>query len=523
MVAKRKAAPSITAPTSAVTPATPTALPLDSVICGDALAVLRGLPDNSIDAIVTDPPAGISFMGRAWDSDKGGRDAWIAWLAEVMAEALRVVKPGGHALVWALPRTSHWTATALEDAGWEVRDRVAHITGQGFPKSLDISKQLDKAARRDYVLAAQRLGLRIPGNSLHDWTKAEHSPGDAWWKKFKAVISADDWQRIEREVTGQGKSGAAVIAFARDEASTYTITAPATDAARQWDGYGTALKPAVEDWWLCRKPLSESSIAANVLRWGTGGLNIAACRVELTGIAQHRTPGKGAIFANFRGDTAPEKHVRNYTGPMRYDAAGRWPANLLLSHSLWDTPEGCADDCPVAALDAQSGVSRSVGGRKGRQFRSANAIYGHSAGGSDYEPGDPGYGDTGGASRYFQTFRYVSKASRRERNAGCEALPVARKGSNYGMDGARPHTKPDYHYEASVQNTHPCVKPLALMSWLAALITPPGGVILDPFAGSGSTLCAAKAGGWRYIGVEREAEYVAIAESRLAAVKVQQP
>ena len=155
------------------------------VILGDCLEVMAAMEANSVDAVVCDPPAGIAFMGRAWDSDKGGRDAWVAWLTKVMRECYRVAKPGAHALVWALPRTSGWTHRALEDAGWEVRDCVVHFFGSGFPKSLDIGKALDKTRRRDYVIAAIDLGLSIPGNNLHDWTKAEHSPGDAWWEKFK--------------------------------------------------------------------------------------------------------------------------------------------------------------------------------------------------------------------------------------------------------------------------------------------------------------------------------------------------
>lgn len=220
---------------------------IDTVICGDALAVLKGLPENSVDAIVTDPPAAVSFMGREWDSDKGGRTQWVGWLSQVMREALRCLKPGGHALVWALPRTSHWTALALEDAGFEIRDCVYHLFGSGFPKSLDISKAIDKMADAEREVIGHVDGRGSYDGSIR--TPREKFTGNVW---------------------NNGEAGGTTLA---------PITAPATPEAQQWQGYGTALKPAVECWWLCRKPLSESSIAANVLRWSTGAINIDACRV----------------------------------------------------------------------------------------------------------------------------------------------------------------------------------------------------------------------------------------------------
>jgi len=187
---------------------------------GDCLEVMKGLADNSVDAIVTDPPAGIGFMSKEWDHDKGGREHWIAWMAEIAAECKRVLKPGGHALVWAIPRTSHWTATAWENAGLEVRDRIAHVFGSGFPKSLDISKALDKVAGK---LGTQSQGANYAGG--------DYAPRD------KTMRS--------------------------DYGYKYT---PATEAAAQWQGWGTALKPAMEDWWLLRKPISEKTVAANVLK-----------------------------------------------------------------------------------------------------------------------------------------------------------------------------------------------------------------------------------------------------------------
>lgn len=220
---------------------------------GDCLDIMRGLPSNSIDAIVTDPPAGIAFMGRAWDRDHGGRDHWIAWMSEIAAEALRLAKPGTHALVWALPRTSHWTATAWENAGWQVRDRVSHLFGSGFPKSLDVSKAID----------------RFNGDErpIHGSYKGASN------------ISADGMRYITEQ------SGHATDA---------PITSAASAASAAWEGWGTALKPAMEDWWLLRKPL-DGNVAHNVLTWGTGGLNIDGCRIGTDGGTAGAGAGAGAV------------------------------------------------------------------------------------------------------------------------------------------------------------------------------------------------------------------------------------
>ena len=203
---------------------------------GDCLEKLKLLDDNSIDALVTDPPAGIGFMGKEWDKDKGGRDGWIAWLTEIMVEAMRTMKPGAHGLVWALPRTSHWTATALENAGFEVRDCVYHLFGSGFPKSLNVGKAVDKLQGNEReITGIEKVDIGMQGGSMH---------------------SGRSVNVIERETT-KGTS--------------------------PYEGYGTALKPAVECWWLVRKPLAESTVAKNVLAYGTGGLNIDGSRIESDG------------------------------------------------------------------------------------------------------------------------------------------------------------------------------------------------------------------------------------------------
>lgn len=422
-----------------------TILPLDSVICGDALETLRGLPDASIDAIVTDPPAGIAFMGKDWDAfrrthnpadvgresvhgrmsahaphsyGESDRGYFIETMRAIFEECLRVLKPGGHALVWALPRTSHWTGTALEDAGFECRDVISHWFGSGFPKS--------------------------------------------------------------HNLTGE------------------------------WEGWGTALKPAAEFWWLCRKPLSEGTVAANVLAHGVGALNIEASRVGSENITTNGWRNTTTSAYQLNQSVAPD-----YRGDTR---AGRWPANLLLSHAPSCGPQGCALWCPVRELDAQSGTLKTGKPTVGSMATTTNA-YGQYA-----KRSLVGGGDTGGASRYFATFKYQAKASRSERNHGCEAMgdgEARAKAADYRPNDPHENTL-QTRLHGSVErrgNHHPTVKPLALMSWLIGLITPPHGIVLDCFAGSGSTLVAAKEGGWRYIGIEREQEYVAIIQARLNATQ----
>ena len=191
------------------------------IICSDALTALQAMPDNSIDSYVVDPPAGIHFMNKAWDDNKGGRDRWIEWLAEIMAEALRVIKPGGHALVWALPRTSHWTGMALEMAGWEIRDRLSHLFGSGFPKSLDVGKAIDKAAGVEREVVDYR-------KKTNNTVSSRQHLGEIGGRTV-------DGRDAENAANYQARGG-------------FDITTPATDAAKKHDGKGTALKPAVEDW-----------------------------------------------------------------------------------------------------------------------------------------------------------------------------------------------------------------------------------------------------------------------------------
>jgi hypothetical protein len=418
-----------------------------AVITGDCLTVLATMEANSIDAVVTDPPAGISFMGKQWDHHKGGRDAWIAWMAKVAAECLRVVKPGAHALVWALPRTSHWTATAWEDGGWQVRDRVAFLFGSGFPKSLNLGTSFDKIDG----MKARGVGFTVAG-----YTDSAKVPG--------------------------GAHGPHV---------------PVSEFGKQWDGWGTALKPACEDWWLLRKSL-EGTVAANVQKWGTGAINVDACRVEVApgdyehpGNADRRPMAVTTFQAAEHGDLKA-------TQAQPHDL-GRWPANVVTDGSeevLAGFPES---DGQEAAVGPEFGDKKSV------------SAYGEFGPRRDFQPRE----DTGSAARFF----YTAKATRADREEGLEAfLPKSggectdREDGNAGLNSPRAGAGRG----GGRANNHPTVKSTALMRWLIRLITPPGGTVLDCFAGSGSTGKAAVFERCNFIGIEQDAGYAEIARARIA-------
>jgi len=428
--------------------------PQTTLHIGDCRDVLATMDADSVDAIVTDPPAGIHFMGRDWDSNKGGRDEWVSWLAGVMREALRVAKPGAHALVWSLPRTSGWTHRALEDAGWEVRDAITHITGQGFPKSLDIGKALDKMAGADREV----IGTWKPGGTA----------------RIKSTIGA----RTSAAHTGYDDS---------EIRKELPVTAPATDLARQWDGWGTALKPSAEIWYLARKPFA-GTVAANVATYGTGGLNIDACRIDVSAndaeaMDRCNTPGSGRFKAV---RSSPQAMGRTHASAPLDTTLGRWPANLIIGCCGNDPhDEGCA----VRLLDEQSG-------ERGNNYRPNRITGQQTRHGTKFFDGIDQLGTTfsgsGGASRFFKQVTpdteasrmfYAPKASRAERGEG---------------------------------NTHPCVKNLSLMRYLCRLITPPDGLILDMFCGSGTTGVAAVIEGFRFVGIEQDETYAEIAERRIA-------
>lgn len=374
-------------------PAPDGAVPRNVLFEGDCMTVLRRLPSDCVDALVTDPPAAISFMGAEWDHDRGGRDEWVAWMSDVARECYRVLKPGAHGLVWALPRTCHWTAWAFENAGFEIRDSVLHVFAQGFPKNHDVGKAINRLA---------------------------------------------------------GPEG------------------PATAEAERWDGHGTALKPAHEIWWLVRKA-PEGAVALNVLRWGTGGLDIDGTRVAC---ADEDLPKAGHRTANFGDERAKRRTGENGSGAWAADQLGRWPANVVLSDPVFD------GDFPDEVVGG--GQSKAAGNRPAKRTKGFWAdkpeqrlVFQKM--------------DGGGKSRFF----LIPKASQRDRNSGVAGAPAT-------------------------ENDHIAVKPLELMRHLVRLVAPKGGLVLDPFAGSGTTGVAAVLEGVDYLLIEQDEGNAEIARARLA-------
>lgn len=397
------------------------------IIESDCVEAMAAMEAESVDAVVCDPPYEIAFMGRSWDQ-RG-----VAFDPGTWREALRVLKPGGHLLAFGGTRTFHRLTCAVEDAGFEIRDCLMWLYGTGFPKSLDVSKAIDKAA------GAER-------EAVGYYTMPTDSDAGNAGKVLRSVGSENGLN-----APTAGREGT-------------VITAPATLEAKRWSGWGTALKPAWEPIIVARKPLI-GTVAANVLAYGTGALNIDASRIGV-GAGGGRD---GEPSAARRYTTEGSTNFAATPGPRGGDAAGRWPANVVL------------DPDAAEILDEQTGTLTSGSGPLKRNVDKFCNVYGAFAGGD--EPADALYGDSGGASRFF----YCAKPSRKERDAGVE------------------------------RNSHPTVKPIALMRWLVKLITPPDGLVLDPFVGSGTTGIAAVLEGFRFIGIDNDASYVQIADARIAS------
>lgn len=439
---------------------------------GNSLDVLPTLADASVDAIVCDPPYELGFMGKAWDS------SGIAYNVDLWRHCWRVLKPGGHLLAFGGTRTYHRMTVAIEDAGFEIRDSLHWIYGSGFPKGQDIAKSIDRH-RDDREQVLQVTAWLATARDAAGWTNRQidalfgfNGMGGLWTTQGKAAIipQPEQWDRIrdaigfddteirplvaelnarrgtlgeawsQREVIGQAhrvrRESDVQIAALSDGA--YDLTAPASAPARQWQGWNTALKPAHEPIVLARKSTGYDSTVANVLRHGTGALNVDGCRTQAGQDYRDKCASVVGIASPRNGDTLGE-----WTGAREDSAhaAGRWPTNVLLGHGP-DCDDTCSPGCPVPEL--------------------------------------------GSEARFFPAFRYEAKAPASER-------PRLADGT-----------------------AHTTVKPLALMQWLVRLVTPPGGTVLDPFAGSGTTLAAALREGMTAVGVEKEEPYAQLCAQRLS-------
>ena len=508
--------------------------------CRDAI---RMLPDNSLDSCVSDPPyalvsvvkrfgsptaapakdysgtregatgaymrASAGFMGETWDTGE------VAMSADFWSDVWRVLKPGAFVVAFGSSRGYHRMACAIEDAGFEIRDSVlqvfnpndpifdfldslndeqrkafvrcldlgselsgplAWLYGTGFPKSHNLSKGIDSAEdyklqaiiRRAAVEAVENAGLVLPGSSRRDWTIGEHAPGDKWWAEFQRwlpALSDNERARVEGEILTVVCKTAGWFT----QKDIYEVRAPATPQAAEWEGWGTALKPGFEPIVLARKPLSEKTVAANVLRWRTGALNIDGCRVGFENDAPN-----AATNPLYRKQNGYKLHTGNDANSTSWKikkdhreqpahTEGRWPANVVT-----DGSDEVVTMFPIAPGQL---------GRSSAMPRKSGNVYGDASGPrTDLPP----RGDKGSAARFF----YSAKAGKADRNG----------------------------------SKHPTVKPLSLMQWLCRLVTPPGGVVFDPFAGTGTTGQAAVAEGFRAVLCEREAEYIADIERRLCPV-----
>jgi site-specific DNA-methyltransferase (adenine-specific) len=415
---------------------------------GDCRQVLRDVPDSFVDAVVTDPPYELGFMGKGWDA------SGIAYDVEMWREVLRVLKPGGHLLGFGGSRTYHRLACAIEDAGFEIRDQIMWVYGSGFPKSLNVSKAIDKAAGAERQVVGYSKGV---------------------------TVSADDNRH------GGINRGAVGI---KQTAVDVPVTAPATPDAEKWEGWGTALKPAHEPIVVARKPL-DGTVAGNVLEWGVGAINIDGCRIG----TEKRTyggmsPNKPDV-GTFRDDNWVPKKIE-------VTVAGRWPANFIHDGS---------DEVLELFPDT---ASTGNGTRQGHRRGGGDGV---SVGLAGVKYAADGYADGGSAARFF----YCAKANKKERNAGLDEFPERAVSEDYrpNDDGTNDLSSRRHGKTTPRANHHPTVKPIQLMRYLCRLVTPPSGLILDPFTGSGTTGIAATLEGFDFVGIEQDPEYTQIALTRI--------
>lgn len=427
------------------------------ILHGNNLELLRELPDNSIDSIVTDPPYELGFMGKKWDS------TGIAYSVELWAECLRVLKHGGHLLSFSGSRTYHRMVVAIEDAGFEIRDQIMWVYGSGFPKSLNISKAIDKAAGAVRENDYKSTTIRVTANSSsHRGTHVCDNCG-----KYYGSAQANCHCPKSKPVTAE---------------------------AKEWEGWGTALKPAHEPIVMARKPI-EGTVANNVLKHGVGGINIDATRVEYPDgevdfdkVQRQQATGEEGVISNAFGASALVG-----TEIKTYKENGRFPANFIHDGS---------DEVLALFPDTKGGTWNTTKGA--RHFNNDGEPTGYATSKQD--------SSVGSAARFF----YCAKANKSERNAGLQGLPSVRAsamGYERGLGDAGEGMFKDRNPQK--QNFHPTVKPLALMQYLVRLVTPPNGRVLDPFAGSGTTLVACVLEGFESVGMEMTADYLPIIHGRV--------
>ena len=480
------------------------------LILGDCLDKLKELEDNSVDSVVCDPPYGLSFMGKKWDYDVPSQEIW--------EECLRVLKPGGHLLSFGGSRTYHRMAVRIEDAGFDIRDQIMWIYGSGFPKSHNIGKSIDKMQGNHREVIGETKGK---GYSSIQEKNIEQGN--------RPYVDGLPYERADRTLTKGNSIG---------------------------EGWGTALKPAHEPIVMARKPI-EGTVANNVLEWGVGGINIDGCRVgtddklarpineannnvygNYASFGNNVEPTEGRFPANIIFECTCEKVIEGDKGEIKYSSGSRdnvnltheWGYNDIQRTNYTDTGNIHTDpNCPCYILDEQSGNKKSTkrGAHNNKKTEHTNTYTPSNALYSD----DNTYGDEGGASRFF----YCPKANKKDRDQGVEYVGQIVKGRDDGQDAMsnpfklRPAIGATYAGNQTTSkiganpnkptepraNIHPTVKPTELMKYLIRLVTPKGGVVLDPFMGSGSTGKAAVLEGMEFIGIEREREYFEIAEQRI--------
>jgi DNA modification methylase len=399
--------------------------------CGKNKDVLALMPDNSIDSIVTDPPYELGFMGKKWDS------TGIAYDVELWRECLRVLKPGGHLLAFSGTRTYHRMAVAIEDAGFEVRDMIEWVYGSGFPKSLNIGKAVDK----------------LQGNE-REWV----GKNPAWRKgNGDGATTSTGWAKPQRPDKDKGTS--------------------------EYEGWGTALKPAHEPICMARKPLSEKNVAENCLKWGTGGINVDGSRVAFQNdndIKRMERPNCiGKNYGTIKGgETFLSGDIESISN-LKAHEQGRFPANLI--HDGSEEVRACF---PETKNGGKLNAERQNKGSGGEKTGNIYGVY------APHKTVETYGGDSGNASRFFKSIIYQAKASKAERGEG---------------------------------NFHPTVKPVALMEYLINMVTPPNGTVLDPFMGSGTTGVACKLNGFGFVGIDMIPDHVEIAKRRINFAKPKAP